>query len=513
MDQEYTSLKAYEGPVVSVLMSTDDEILRDLVSTVEATMDRAFRLTKGGLPPKPLWGALNDRLLWKDPPSILDDWDEVDQIRFIYALAMELNVIQTDLDRNISVGVGADRFFFASPTRRAAMLMRGWIQIEEWDERCDARNEYGHRYHFGQTYRRDFAIVAPELRLEILAALENEPADVWFHADDFAMRLNHQTPSLLVAEGDAPDLPPEDEPDEEFVRFVDYWLYQAARFGWVNLARIKDSEEELGPRVFSLTPLFTRLNNPSGQVFVADDEDAWRKKKPFQPGAKGSIVLDRKEADIADEYLLRRLADPETIPSWDGDEATFLLTPESLERAAASLLNYDNLADRLEGRCTKKIPPSTRTLLTNHLGEPHSTRMVMGITAVEVPGKNSRFVEKLRKARYLVINGTALIPWDRWDEYVRAFGDPQEGFDYPSEEPLAHIHKAAVQLVWPALPMAARDLLEELGLSEDSLDGPLTESIVDGLGPEWTLQAVAEALRVLADDNLPAWLSKTLSED
>src|SRR5699024_4546143 len=121
-----------------------------------------------------------------------------------------------DLDRNIFVGVGADRFFFASPTRRASMLLRAWMEIENWDERCDARNEYGHRYHFGQTFRRDFTVVAPELRGEVIAALRGEQPGKWFRATDLAFRLNHQAPNLLVADGDAPELPPEDHPDEEF---------------------------------------------------------------------------------------------------------------------------------------------------------------------------------------------------------------------------------------------------------------------------------------------------------
>lgn len=69
-----------------------------------------------------------------------------------------------------------------------------------------------------------------------------------------------------------------------------------------------------------------------------------------------------------------------------------------------------------------------------------------------------------------------------------------------------------MELVWPVLPMAARDLLEALGLSEDATDAPLTEGIIETLGPDWTPKAVAEALRVLADDNLPAWLSRNLSE-
>lgn len=503
-------LKAYEGPVESVLVSNDAEILRDLTSVVEATLGRAFRLTKGGLPPKPLWSAINDRLLWQDPDSILDDWDEVDQIRFVYTLAMQLHLIQVDMDRNIFVGVGADRFFFASPTSRAALLLRAWLEIEEWDERCDARNEYGHRYHFGQTFRRDFAMTASELRQEVIEALRGLDADAWYRARDFALKLNQQAPSLLIADGDAPELPPEDAPSEEFERFVDYWLYQAARFGWVNIARKADESNDLGARVFSVTPLLIRLLSDDAEALRGDD-GAWRKNKPFRPGAKGQIALERALADPGDEYLLRRIADQDNLPSWDDEKPKFLLTAESLQRSLEQGLNLDKLADRLADRCQKAIPATTRSLLTKHLGEPASIRIVMGVTAVELP-PDTPHRKQLQDEGYQIIEDVLLVPWDRWEEYSRTYGDPGEGFEYPTEEPLAHVHKAAVELVWPVLPMAGRDLLERLGLSEDSPDAPLTEGIIETLGPDWNAKAVAEALRVLADDNLPAWLSRNLVE-
>lgn len=505
-------LEAYEGPVESVLISDDAEILRDLTSVVEATLSRAFRLTKGGLPPKPLWSAINDRLLWQDPKSILDDWDEVDQIRFIYSLAMQLHLIQVDMDRNISVGVGADRFFFASPTRRAALLMRAWLQVEAWDERCDARNEYGHRYHFGQTFRRDFAVPVPDLRAEVLKSLEGLKDGVWYEARDLALRLNQQAPSMLIADGDTPELPPDDAPHEEFERFVDYWLYQAARFGWVNIARKSDDSTELGARVFALTPLLLKLLSADAKDLADKDEEAWRKNKPFKPGAKGQFVLEREHADPGDEYLMRRLADEDSLPGWDEPKAKFLLTAESLQKAVQNGLNIERLADRLDGRCQKTIPATTRSLLTKNIGEPARTRMVMGVTAVELPEDDKALHKKLTKDGYQIISGVLLVPWDRWEAYRREYGEPEEGFEYPTEEPLAHVHKAAVELVWPVLPMAGRDLLERLGLSEDAQDAPLTEGIIETLGPDWNAKAVAEALRVLADDNLPAWLSRSLAD-
>lgn len=504
------SFEAYQGPVESVLISNDEEILRDLVAVVEATQDRAFRLTKGGLPPKPLWSAINDRLLWQDPRSILDDWDEVDQIRFIYSLALRLGILQSDMERNLFVGVGADRFFFASPTRRAALLLRAWLEVEDWDERCDARNEYGHRYHFGQTFRRDFALSPAELRMAVVNALREQNAGEWFRAEDFATKLNHKEPSLLLADDDAPDLPPDEGPDEEFARFVDYWLYQAARFGWVNLARIEDEETHLGDRLFSITPLFERLIQAGHDTFLPEDEESWREQKPFMPVPTGEFVLYRDQADIGDEYLMRRLGDSENFPSWDEPVATFSITPESLQRAASTLLNLDAVEERLLARCQKEIAPNIRVMLEDHLGTPLASRVTLGVTAIEFEADDCEAAELARDAGFTVVAGVALVPWDRWDEYARRFGEPSEGFEYPTEEPLAHVHKAALELVWPVLPMAGRDLLERLGVSGTPLSAPLTEGIVGTLAPDWTPKSVAESLRVLADDNLPAWLSRHL---
>lgn len=504
------SFEAYTGHVESILVSNDDEILRDLVSVVEAALERSFRLTKGGLPPKPLWSAINDRLLWQDPKSILDDWDEVDQIRFIYSLALRLGILQVDMDRNLAVGVGADRFFFASPARRAAMLLRAWMEVEDWDERCDARNEYGHRYHFGKTFRRDFALSAPEFRLAVIQALGDQRAGEWLVADDFATLLNHSVPNLLLAAEDAPDLPPDDGPDEEFSRFVDYWLYQAARFGWVNLARASDDERELGARLFAVTPLFEQLLHVEDGGF--QEEEAWRGKKPFLPVPTGEIVLYRDDADIGDEYLLRRLADPETMPNWDEPVATFTLTPESLQRAGQALVNMEMLRDRFDGRLQKPFAPNIKTIISDHLERASNCRLTLGVTAIELDGARPELAEEVRDAGFKVVAGVALVPWDRWDAYTVAFGEPSEGFEYPTEEPLAHVHKAALELVWPVLPMAGRDLLERLGVGGNPLSAPLTEGIVGTLAPEWSPKSVAEALRVLADDNLPAWLSRHLSD-
>jgi hypothetical protein len=137
---EVPPLAAYRGPVEGMLRSNDSEILRELLGVIEATRDKNIKLTKSGIPPKPLWSAINERLLWQDPKSVLYDWDEVDQVRFVYSLAEHLMLVHRGQERVLGVGPGADQFFLALPTRRAEMLMRAYMATEAWDERCDARN-------------------------------------------------------------------------------------------------------------------------------------------------------------------------------------------------------------------------------------------------------------------------------------------------------------------------------------------------------------------------------------
>ena len=230
-------IEEYTGKVEGILLGSDREILRDLIAVIEATMDKSVKLTKSGIPPKPLWTAINERLLWSDPQSILYDWDEADQVRFIYCLSEELHLIQPDHDRQLEIGPGADQFFNASPTRRAHMLIRGYVAITDWDERCDARNEYGHRQNFGQTFRRDFLRDIEDLRKEILNALGLAPTDKWIHVRQLAVQLTENAPDILISEDDeAPDVP-EGEADSELRRLVEYWVFLAARFGLVDLGR------------------------------------------------------------------------------------------------------------------------------------------------------------------------------------------------------------------------------------------------------------------------------------
>jgi hypothetical protein len=199
---EVPPLAAYRGPVEGMLRSNDSEILRELLGVIEATRDKNIKLTKSGIPPKPLWSAINERLLWQDPKSVLYDWDEVDQVRFVYSLAEHLMLVHRGQERVLGVGPGADQFFLALPTRRAEMLMRAYMATEAWDERCDARNEQGHRHNFGQTFRRDFLRSILALREVLIAVVATAPVEEWVLAASLATSISAAEPAMLISEDD-----------------------------------------------------------------------------------------------------------------------------------------------------------------------------------------------------------------------------------------------------------------------------------------------------------------------
>ena len=91
-------ISTHRGTPSSTFPAAEQEIRHDLYAVIEAVELKPVRLTKSGIPPKPLWNALNQRLIWKDPQAVLYDWEEVDQVRFTYLLARGLDLIRPDAD-------------------------------------------------------------------------------------------------------------------------------------------------------------------------------------------------------------------------------------------------------------------------------------------------------------------------------------------------------------------------------------------------------------------------------
>jgi hypothetical protein len=509
------SLEPWTGPVESVLPGSDVDLHRELMGAMDAVRDGSIKLTKSGIPPKPLWSAVNDRLQWQDPRSVLYDWDEVDQIRFIYCLAVELRLVQPDEERTLQPGAGADLFFLSTPSRRAAMLARAYIAVRDWDERCDARNTQGHRHNFGQTFRRDFRMDPQEVREALMSALLEAPDSEWVLADALALRLTERQPAILISEDDSvpPSFPGEPEP--EIRRLVHYWVFLAARFGWIDLARTPETDApESGQRVFRLTPWGRSVL--SGQIGASDAPERAERdaRRPWTVLPTLEVVVYRRQADVGDEYLVRRLADEFAVVDWDEPTATYRLTRTSLANALRQGMDLSLARRLLLERSQAAIPPTMNSLFDDQERTLSTLRFSWGYTAVELQDPDGTLAQGLRARGIEVFDSLALVPFDRWPDYRAVMGaEPTEAFEYPvdPEEPLAHIDGASLVLEWPALPLVARDLLDVLEPAGEPLQSVLDETTLARLSRSgWAPRAVAEAVSGLTAGQVPKRLKSEL---
>ncbi len=503
------SVATYDGPVEGVLPGDNTEILRDLLAVIDACEDKRAQLTKAGLPPKPLWAAVNARLLWSDPRSILHDWDEADQVRFIYCLAQRLRLIAPNDERTMRIGPGADRFFLTTPSRRNAMLLRAYIDISDWDERCDARDGEGHRLNFGKTFRRDFAMDAEDVRQELIAALATLPVGEWMRSDALAVAVTERAPAILISEEDEPPLLEDGEADPEIQRLVDYWLYQAARFGWVDLARTPEVD------IHSSAERLFRVNAEGVKTLtepVRGNRDtelaAALETRPFLLQPNNVIAYYREEGTIGDEYLLRRVADAGDDFDWHQPVITVPVTPDSFRDAVDVGLDVITFESRVFERAKKKVPSVFKQLLSDNQRKRSAVSISTGFVAVELNG-DKKVIRKLKKADFRVFGDVALIAFDLWDEFAEVLGfEPVEGFQYPAELPLGAIEDGELQLEWSALPIAARELLEALKLKGDPPAAELSEESVHDLAADgWTHSAIAEAVLPITGVAIPRWLA------
>lgn len=508
MSAGLVELPAWDGGVEGLLPGQRQEILFELLACVDAARDRTIRLTKAGMPPKPLWGMVNDRLLWSDPRSILYDWDEVDQVRFVYSLADALRLIEPDEERLLRIGPGADTFYFAHPVQRTALLLRAYRFIVDWDERCDARNDQGNRFFFGQTFRRDFLIPVPELRDVLLASLAEAPAGAWVHAESLATAVTHREPRILISEEDPTPEVRAGESDGEIRRLVDYWLLIVARFGLVDLARTPEAADgTLGERLFRITPMGLRVLRGPGSV----EGDPWAQhatRRPFVLQPTLEVILYRDRGDAADEYLLRRITSDTTPTDADLPVLTVPVTPQSLRNAVHDGLDPATIRDELFARSSTDVPSTFLAALDDaeRALEPH--RLVRGLTALELPSADDPAVATLRALGIEVIGTLALVPWALWPLVIEALGEIENGYEYPTLDALVLFDEGQIELAFQATPLASRDLLDALGLDADAAL-PLDANTLQQLAQKgWAPEAVAEAMPALLapGDELPPLL-------
>lgn len=511
-----TTLNQYKGEIVGVLHSTADEILQELMGVIEAALEKSVRLTKSGIPPKPLWAAINERLLWKDPRSLLHDWDEVDQIRLLYSIAGQLVLIQPDDERILSVGPGADEFFLASESRRAEMLMRAYIDVVQWDERCDARNEDGHRQNFGQTFRREFVATLWTLRRALIDALACS-SDEWTCAETLAEYLTINSANILISEGDEIPETPEGETDAELERLTEYWLMLVARFGWVSLGRTPRLDDGSGGRrVYKVTELGRTIIS-GGSPDYASEEETLAEKKPFVVQPNNDIVFYREEGDVGDEYLLRRIASDVGLAGWDEPTATYHVTPDTLRRAFETGLDPDVLSRRLLERSKADVPATFLQLIKDAQRRLGNATITQGMAAVELDRPTKTILKALAASNFAVYDEIALVPWRRWHEFETALNTSvTENFRYGAlpdredgdiGEPLGAFEDTVLTMKWSALPMIARDLLDSANGKGDPPSFELGESAQGKLAQAgWTLKSIAEAVTPIVG-KLPDWLA------
>jgi hypothetical protein len=508
-DNEPSPMIPWTGPFESVLHGSNDDLLRELLGAMDSVRDGSIKLTKSGIPPKPLWSSLNDRLLWQDPRSVLFDWDEVDQIRFIYSLASELKIIQPDEERVLRAGPGADPFFLASPIRRGRMLARAYVNISDWDERCDARNNQGHRHNFGQTFRRDFRVDVHDVRRALLSALSKLPTGDWYQADTLAILLTEEHPEMLVSEDD--DVPPiyPGEPEPEIRRLVNYWVFLAARFGWVDLARTPETEEiGSGQRL-------VKLNAHGLDVLTSDRDDRHDEfqarmlaQRPFATIPTGEIVVYRHEGDFSDEYLARRVAEDVPVPSWDEPTLTCRVSRQSIQYGVRYGADPDVIRERLLSRARTEVPRTVQQMFDDSLPDDAEVFIQTGYSAVELAAETSAETrQKLIEAGFDIFEMTAIVPSPRWTVFCSLLGgEPDEAFDYPinPDEPLASFDGSKLVMRWPVLPLAHSELLALIGLSGQPLTCTISEeTLAHLLRFGWPARAVAEALSTLTSGDLP----------
>lgn len=488
----------YDGPVQARFTATEEEILRDLYSVIEAVRLKPVRLTKSGIPPKPLWNALNQRLVWKDPQSILFDWEEVDQVRFVYLLARGLDLVRPDDQGWVRVGAGADQFFHAPPRLRAWMILRSYFAIDDWDERCDARNQEGHRYNFGRAHRRDFLWDFEDLRLAVWSSL-GQVGDGWTESSHLARTLTEQHPDLLLSEVCSPATLDDNGIDPEILRFINFWLALIGRFGLADLGRAEG--DEATHRLFRLTTLGRRVvrgTPPSGRR---------RGGKPItiDQGLTYRVLSDG--GLVADVYVGSRLG---TKARSSGDKllAAFSITRASIESAAREGVDLRRALAWIDNRCDGGAPAALRDLIGEVASPRSKVTIIENVVALE-DGPTKK-LEKQGFPAAGTLNFAAGSEAERL--YAAVGGFPEEFFDYPSAEPLASWKSGggALQLSYPVLPFMQRALLVRLGFSPEQQRVEFNHDTVAMLVADgWSAQALQDALLPLTLKKLPGKLFET----
>ncbi|MCA9562864.1 MAG: hypothetical protein KC561_05205 [Myxococcales bacterium] len=490
---------AHEGQITAEFLSTEEEILKDLYAVCQAVQLKPVSLTKSGIPPKPLWNAINQRLVWADPDEVMYDWEEVDQVRFTYALALELNLVGPDEEGWLKIDSGADAFFLTDSVNRAKLLRRAYINLFDWDERSDARNDKGHRYQFGKAYRREFVFGVSMLREAALETLENL-GEKWTHTTHAAVELSESAPELLISDScELPEIGGEGF-DPEKLRFVNYFFSLLGRFGWVDIARAPGESPD--HRLVRLTPVGNGLIHGSAVAKTANPS--------FSIDEELTLELSGESVSIADEFVGHRIGT--ALPTRrDAERKIFHVTAESLQRALESGADLRLALEYLKSRLPGALPARLSQQVEDLIGGFNDITYVRRACALEVDREDRATLENMTQAGFVVSGRLCVAAGPRVGKLLdRTKGEPEDGFHYPTDIPLAQWVKStgALKLLWEELPLQHRDLIlqlfEEGGpveFTEKNLaplkdDGWTASTLLGALG-ELTLKSPPDAVKKL----------------
>jgi hypothetical protein len=386
------------------------------------------------------------------------------------------------------------------------MLLLAYLNLPEWDERCDARNDEGHRFNFGRAFRRDFIRTPRFVRETVFSRLRRMP-DGWVSSTQLAKDLTDSHPDLLISE--VCDLPALNEEgiDAEKLRFLSYWLALLARFGWVDIGRAID--DGLAWRTCRLTDLGRQLiraerTPPAPRKAVLVEEDS-------------RLFIRADEGQVSDCFAARRLAAGNEV-TLDDDDDDFIrgyrVSRESIADAASAGVDVAAALAWITRHAHPDPPSQVTAWVEEELEQRDRVRITSNLAGVEYPD-SSPPAEALAEVGLRPIGDLVLVPGHRQPDLYEAIGfEPKESFEYPWEEPLAEWQPGPVlQLFYEKLPMIHRELLELLEPEGEppsvALDAVrLKRAIEQG----WTVETVVKALSQLTAKKLPAKARKKLEK-
>jgi hypothetical protein len=499
--KETPHFPVYKGKVEAEYVVSEIEILSDLFAAVVAVSLKPVNLTKSGIPPKPFWNALNQRLKWPDPSDILYDWEEIDQVRLIYLLAAELDLVRPDEGGWLEPGPGGDQFFFADNFEQAGLLLRAYLNVFGWDERCDARNRSGNRYNFGKAYRRDFIFDVQDMRK---ALWENTLSftNKWSNTTLMARKTSLESPALLLSEVSPDAVCDETGLDKEKQRLVDFWLTMLSRFGWADMARgVVDGQ-----------PVRLCRLNALGLALVTGRSSRKAGRSSLLLGEEMTQPLT-SEGPIGLRYLALRLGQIQPTKAFNNGKINLNIT--HLKKATSKGFDGERacqwLVDNVEGKGKETLMDWQENLAA----ERGPFRLLHNSVALEFTDNIKPYQKRLKAAEISLSDRFAVASGERVPALLRAVsGEPEEGFDYSPDEPLAVLLEGPVlQMYYEALPIMHRDLLSILEMTGDPPSALLDKGRLNDLKKVgWNAEGLCQAITQLTGQPVPSGISAQFSD-